>query len=115
MHVKITLNDSNNPPGKRADAEIHFTDGDLTGLKLVGFAVWERRPAGGFSVTFPSRQYTVNGERRSFTLLRPIADNAAQDRIRGLILEAYALADPTASNGSDRAHASGLPTENGLS
>jgi hypothetical protein len=48
MVVKISLNDSNNPPGKRADAEIHFTDGDLAGLKLVGFAVWERRAGGGF-------------------------------------------------------------------
>jgi hypothetical protein len=114
MLVKITLNDRSNPPGKRADAEIHFADGALAGLKLVGFAVWERRPGGGFSVTFPSRQYTVNGERRSFTLLRPIADNAAQDRIRGLILEAYAEADPAADHNGDE-HTSGLPSENGLS
>ena len=94
MLVKITLNDSNNPPGKRADAEVHFTDGELSGLKLVGFGVWERRGSAGFSVTFPARQYSVNGERRSFMLLRPIADHAAQDQIRGLILEAYAEADP---------------------
>ena len=42
-------------------------------------------------MTFPARQYTVNGDRRSFALLRPISDTAAQERIRGLVLEAYAV------------------------
>jgi len=88
--VKITLNDSSNPPGKLADAELHFTEGVLEGLKLIGFGVWERRTGGGRNVTFPARQYTVNGERRSFSLLRPIADATAQDRIREAILDAYA-------------------------
>jgi hypothetical protein len=32
----------------------------------------------------------VNGERRSFALLRPTGDATAQDRVRELILEAYA-------------------------
>ena len=90
MIVKITPNDKNNPPGKLADAELHFTDGPLDGLKLIGFAVWERRTGGGRNVTFPARQYSVNGERRSFSLLRPIGDATAQDRIRELILNAYA-------------------------
>jgi hypothetical protein len=88
--VTITPNDKQNPPGKLADAELHFTDGLLAGLKLVGFGVWERRTGGGRNVTFPARQYSVNGERRSFALLRPIADATAQERIRELILEAYA-------------------------
>ena len=90
MIVKITPNDRNNPPGKLADAELHFTEGALEGLKLIGFSVWERRSGAGRNVTFPARQYSVNGERRSFSLLRPIADATAQDRIRELILEAYA-------------------------
>lgn len=90
MIVKITPNDKNNPPGKLADAELHFTDGALDGLKLIGFGVWERRTGSGRNVTFPARQYSVNGERRSFALLRPVADATAQDRIRDLILEAYA-------------------------
>ena len=81
---------ANRRPGKLADAELHFTEGVLEGLKLVGFGVWERRTGVGRNVTFPSRQYTVNGERRSFTLLRPITDATAQDRIREAILEAYA-------------------------
>ena len=90
MIVKITPNDKNNPPGKLADAELHFTDGALDGLKLIGFSVWERRTGGGRNVTFPARQYSVNGERRSFALLRPVGDATAQDRIRELILNAYA-------------------------
>ena len=90
MVVKISPNDKNNPPGKLADAELHFTEGVLDGLKLIGFSVWERRTGGGRNVTFPARTYSVNGERRSFSLLRPIADASAQDRIRELVLEAYA-------------------------
>ena len=88
--VKIVPNDKGNPPGKLADAELHFTDGVLEGLKLIGFAVWERRTGNGRNVTFPARQYSVNGERRSFALLRPIGDTSAQDRVRDLVLEAYA-------------------------
>ena len=90
MTVKITPNDKGNPPGKLADAELHFTEGPLEGLKLIGFSVWERRSGGGRNVTFPARQYAVNGERRSFALLRPIADVTAQERVRELVLEAYA-------------------------
>jgi hypothetical protein len=89
MIIKIVPNDKANPPGKLADAELHFSEGPVEGLKLIGFAIWERRSGGGRNVTFPARQYSVNGERRSFALLRPIADVAAQDRVRDLILEAY--------------------------
>jgi len=88
--VKITPNDRGNPPGKLADAELHFTDGELEGLKLIGFSIWERRGGNGRNVTFPARQYAVNGERRSFALLRPIVDTGAQNRVRELVLEAYA-------------------------
>lgn len=91
MIIKITPNDHGNPPGKLADAELHFDeDGPLAGLKLIGFSIWERRTGNSRNVTFPARQYSVNGERRSFALLRPITDSSAQDRIRDLILAAYA-------------------------
>ena len=89
MTVKIVPNDKGNPPGKLADAELHFTSGPFEGLKLIGFAVWERKTGNGRNVTFPARQYTVNGERRSFSLLRPIGENGAQDKVRDLILQAY--------------------------
>jgi hypothetical protein len=90
MVVKIIANDKGQPVGKLADAELHFSDGVFEGLKLIGFSIWERRGGGGRNVTFPARQYSVNGERRSFALLRPIADTNAQGRIRELVLEAYA-------------------------
>lgn len=96
MLIKITPNDKGNPPGKLADAELHFTGGPLDGLKLIGFGIWERRTGGGRNVTFPARTYSVNGERRSFALLRPIADATAQDRIRDLILEAFAACEEQA-------------------
>jgi len=88
MTVKFFPNDKGNPPGKLADAELHFAGGPLDGLKLVGFAIWERK-GGGRNVTFPSRQYSVNGDRRSFSLLRPIVDASSQDRLRDLVLTAY--------------------------
>jgi len=98
LTVKITPNDKGNPPGKLADAELHFTDGELDGLKLIGFSIWERRGGNGRSVTFPARSYAVNGERRSSALLRPTTDTSAQERVRELVLQAYAeYEDETAS------------------
>jgi hypothetical protein len=90
MVVKFAQNDRGNPPGKLADAELHFSEGTLDGLKLIGFAIWERKNGNGRYVTFPARQYSVNGERRSFALLRPVVDAAAQERVREFILQAYA-------------------------
>jgi hypothetical protein len=90
MTVKIVSYEKGNPPGKLADAELHFSEGPLEGLKLIGFAVWEKKNGGGRNVTFPARSYSVNGERRSFALLRPLVDSTSQNRLRDLILEAYA-------------------------
>jgi hypothetical protein len=95
MDIRFTPWEKGSSPGKLADAELHFdtTDGALAGLKLIGFAVWERRGGPGRNVTFPARQYSVNGERRSFALLRPITDTAATERIRDLILAAFAATE----------------------
>jgi hypothetical protein len=87
--IKIVPNEKHNPPGKLADAELHFVSGPLTGLKLIGFGIWERKSGTGRNVTFPARAYAVNGERRSFSLLRPVTDNTAQNQVRDLILQAY--------------------------
>ena len=91
MTVKIVPNEKGNPPGKLADAEVVFEAeaGPLSGMKLIGFAVWERRD-GGRNVTFPARQYSVNGERRSYALLRSVnGEQSAQEAIRQCILDAY--------------------------
>jgi len=89
MTIKITLNEKGSPPGKLADAELHFSDGPFEGLKLMGFSIWERRDGNGRNVTFPSRSYAVNGERRTYALLRPLVDSTAQTRLRDRILEAF--------------------------
>jgi hypothetical protein len=88
MEIKFVLNDKGTPAGKLADVELHFASGPLAGLKLIGFSVWEAR-RGGRNVTFPARSYSVNGERRSYSLLRPIGDTAAHEALRDRILEAY--------------------------
>lgn len=88
MEIKFVFNDKSTPAGKLADAELHFTAGPLAGLKLIGFSVWEG-VRGGRNVTFPSRTYSVSGERRSFSLLRPVGDADAHERLRDQILDAY--------------------------
>jgi hypothetical protein len=92
VSVKILpTQQATSPQGKLADAEVNFEAGagPLAGLRLIGFAIWERRD-GGRNVTFPARVYSVNGERRSFALLRPInGDAGTQDTMRDLILDAY--------------------------
>ena len=99
MTVKIVANDRTSPAGKLADAELHFSEGPIEGLKLIGFSIWERNRGGGGgrNVTFPARTYSVNGERRSFALLRPVTDVAGQDRVREAILRAYADYEATAA------------------
>ena len=90
MEIKFVLNDKGTPAGKLADVELHFTAGPLAGLKLIGFSVWEGK-RGGRNVTFPARSYSVNGERRSFSLLRPMTDAVPQEQLRDRILEAYSV------------------------
>ena len=90
MHtfVKIIRNEGT-PVAKLADVELHFTGGELDGLKLIGFAIWQRRDGNGRNVTFPARQFTVAGDRRSFSLLRYVENPTAQDRFREFLLQAY--------------------------
>ena len=96
VSVRIIPNTEGKPPGKLADAEVIFEAeaGPLSGMKLIGFAIWERRSGSGRNVTFPARQYSVNGERRSFALLRPMnGDVSAQEAVRDLILEAFSASE----------------------
>jgi hypothetical protein len=99
VSVKILPNVTGNPAGKLAEAEVIFEAdfGPFNGMKLVGFAVWERRGGNGRNVTFPARQYSINGERRSFALLRPAnGELNAQDVVRDLILAAYSATETQA-------------------
>ena len=74
----------------RRESHVRFCEGGGVRFPSATRRVWERRTGGGRNVTFPARQYAVNGERRSFALLRPIADVHAQERIRDTVLAAYA-------------------------
>jgi hypothetical protein len=99
VSVKILPNGSGTPKGKLADAEVVFGAecGPFGGLRLIGFGVWERRD-GGRSVTFPARQYEVNGTRRTFILLRSVTgDEGAYEAIRQTILDAYTRTERPAS------------------
>jgi hypothetical protein len=94
ISIHILKTNGQAAPGKLADAEIHFSGGELDGLKLVGFAVWRNREGQGEVVTFPSRQFVVHGERRSFSLLRWVAKREAQERLQRFVLTAYASGRP---------------------
>lgn len=95
VRIKVALVEGGGAPvGKLADVELHFVGGLLDGHKLLGFAVWERRGGGGLNVTNPARTYSVNGERRSFALLRPVdyaggLTSAAASNLRDAIVTAY--------------------------
>lgn len=91
--IKILPTDERtNPTAKLADVELLFGAdcGLLAGLRLVGFAVWPRRD-GGRTVTFPARQFTVNGERHAYALLRPSTTNDTHElgAMRDAIVAAY--------------------------
>lgn len=97
IEIKILRNERQTPVGKLADAEIHFLEGELAGLKLVGFAIWQRRDRPGRNVTFPARPFFVHGDKCNLPLLRAIGDTGAQERVRELVLQAYAQHEPEAA------------------
>jgi hypothetical protein len=107
VSVRIIPNEKGNPSGKLADAEVIFgvESGPMNGLKLLGFAIWERRNGAGRNVTFPSRTYSVNGERRSFSLLRPQGDASSQEAIRQCVLDAYSRFETDAVESTESASA----------
>ncbi len=89
IHIDIDDDATN---GKVADAALVFEpcDGVMDGLKLIGFGIWERRGSDrGLNVTMPARQYTINGERRSFALLRPETEKNMMQGLRDAIVAAY--------------------------
>lgn len=90
MIIKILPNDRGDPPNKLADVELLFEEGALSGLRLIGFGIWQSRTGNGRNVTFPSKTIFVRGERRAYALLRPLNDASSTDPVRRLILESYA-------------------------
>jgi hypothetical protein len=88
VRIVIFPTKTGGPAGKLASAEVLFSGDPLDGLRMSGFGIWTKE-GGGTNVTFPARQYLVNGQSRTFQLLQPIRDGA-QHRLRQLILFEYA-------------------------
>ena len=79
----------NGPERLVTEAEIHFEDGPLGGMRLVGFSLW-RSAEGELYVTFPSRAFGAGTERRYFDYLRAV-DSAPETvkTVKAWILEEY--------------------------
>ena len=71
MRVHYLLNQGAAPESKLADVEIHFEEGILSGLKLVGCSVWRSKKGDGPVVLVPSRSYATATGVRYYDLLRP--------------------------------------------
>ena len=77
MRVHYVLNHGGTPASKLADVEIHFEEGLLAGLKLVGCSVWRSKKGEAPTVLVPSRSYATAGGVRYYELLRSSTDGAA--------------------------------------
>ncbi len=71
MRVHYVLNHGGTPESRLADVEIHFEEGLLSGLKLVGCSVWRSKKGEEPTVLVPSRSYATAGGVRYYELLRP--------------------------------------------
>ena len=79
----------NGPERLVTEAEIHFDEGPLAGMRLVGFCLW-RSAEGELYVTFPSRAFGAGTERRYFDYLRAIdSDAETVKRVKAWILDEY--------------------------
>lgn len=74
MRVHYVLNHGKTPETKLADVEIHFEEGLLSGLKLVGCSVWRSKKGEELTVLVPARPYSGTGGIRYFDLIRPSAE-----------------------------------------
>ncbi len=70
MRVHYVLNHGGTPESKLADVELHFEEGLLSGLKLVGCSVWRSKKGEKPTVLVPSRSYATAGGIRYYELLR---------------------------------------------
>jgi hypothetical protein len=97
MRVHFILNHGGTPSSKLADVEIHFEEGLLAGLKLVGCSVWRSKKGERPTVLVPSRSYATAGGVRYYELLKGSTDGGigntdreAVKRFKEYIREEYA-------------------------
>src|SRR5512134_7333 len=92
MRVHYVLNHGGTPESKLADVEIHFEEGLLSGLKLVGCSVWRSRKGEEPTVLVPSRSYATAGGIRYYELLRPSEEGtSAEDQGAKLAVRNFKL------------------------
>lgn len=86
--IEITPSDGTQK-GKLADAALQILTGELAGIEVVGFTVWEGR--NGPNVTFPARKFAGrDGKERSFSYVRSTKRGATgMSHLRTRILAAY--------------------------
>jgi len=82
MRVHYVLNKEGTPQSKLADVEIHFEEGLLAGLKLVGCSVWKAKKKENLAVLVPSRSYATAGGVRYYELLRPAEEDPKNETIK---------------------------------
>jgi hypothetical protein len=80
MRMHYLLNQGAAPESKLADVEIHFEEGILSGLKLVGCSVWRSKKGEGPTVLIPSRSYATATGVRYYELLRPSEEGTAEGK-----------------------------------
>ncbi|MGA7105050.1 MAG: hypothetical protein WBX49_06860 [Candidatus Deferrimicrobiaceae bacterium] len=83
MRMHYLLNQGAAPESKLADVEIHFEEGILSGLKLVGCSVWRSKKGEGPTVLVPSRSYATATGVRYYELLRPSEEGGTGDEAGG--------------------------------
>jgi hypothetical protein len=88
MRVEFEVRE-NVPERLVCEAAIIFEEGQLAGMKLVGFSLW-RSPEGEVYLTFPSRAFGAGSERRFFDFLRSVdSDGTDAKRVKAWILGAW--------------------------
>lgn len=95
--VSITPPRPGSPESKLGDLELTVTEENvhlLIGSKIVGFSLWDNE-ADGIGVQLPSRPFKVNGQRRSFSLLRSASgDPTVLDPLKRYLVDAYTATTP---------------------
>jgi len=76
MRTHFILNQGGTALGsKLADVEIHFEEGILAGVKLVGCSVWRSKKDEKPTVLVPSRSYATVAGVRYYEMIRSSADD----------------------------------------
>jgi hypothetical protein len=88
MRVQFVARE-NGPERLVTEAEVHFEEGPLAGMRLVGFCLW-RSPEGEVYVTFPSRAFGAGTDRRFFDYLRSVDGTPdVVKRVKAWIVDEY--------------------------